>query len=516
MNFARHALRVAVVTLCMSALGACTATTPGTRAGSADRARIADMQTRLRPAVIEPGQAPPRWTIAERMAHYNVPGVSVAILRNGHVAHVIGYGVRETGTHDKVDGDTLFSTGSVSKMITAATTLRLVEQGALALDVDVDTYLRRWRIPDAPAITHGNKPTLRMLMSHTSGLGVHGFKDYAPGAPLPTIVQTLDGVPPAQNDPVRFEYAPGTRSQYSGGGITVEQLVLEDATQRAFPELAQTLVFEPLHMTRSNFENPLAASRGNIAKAYDDDGKAAAAPLGWQSMPELAASGLWASARDLGEFTAALIRSYRGESTFLSRSMAQEMMTEVARSTRGLGPSLEGTGATRVFSHGGANDSYRALIEGNLLSGDGIVVLTNGANGGDLGREIRNAAADAFGWPTSRPIQAAALDLSDPRYREYAGAYRYEPAFMSAQGLAPQAKPKPLVIAMNADATTMQIGDDDPDRLLAVAPNRFVAQDRTWQFEFHRNASGTVYALTLDSGTARVYYVKETPHGEQG
>lgn len=504
---------------CLSfALSACAATGASKPAGSDDRTRIATLEHGLRPMVIEPGQPLPHWTMAERMAHYKVPGVAVAILRNGEVTQVMGYGVREAGTNDKVDGDTLFSSGSVSKVATAATVLRLVDQGKLGLDVDVDTYLRRWHLPEAPQITHGRKPTLRMLMSHTSGLGQHGFKDYAPGVPLPTIVQTLEGQPPAQNKPVRFEYEPGTKAQYSGGGTTVTQLVLEDVTGKPFGELAQTLVFEPLHMTRANFENPLSASRGNIAKAHDREGKAAAAPLGWQSMPELAASGLWTSARDLGTLTAALIKSYRGESTFLSRGIATEMMTEVARAGRGLGPGLEGAGASRIFHHGGSNDSYKAWIEGNLVTGDGIVVLTNGANGIDLGQEIRNAAADAFGWTINPPIRTIALDYANPRYRDYEGEYRLDTKFLEVQGIAPPSEILPLRISLNGGAPVMKRGDEDSSRLFALTPNRFVAPDLpahalSRQLEFHRDAFGAVYGLTVDLGSARYYYNKLTMPG---
>ncbi|MCQ4164316.1 serine hydrolase domain-containing protein [Tahibacter harae] len=474
------------------------------------------MEHGLRPMVLQPGQALPQWTIAERMAHYKVPGLAIAIVRNGQVTQVRGYGVREAGTGDKVDGDTLFSSGSVSKMVTAATVLRLVEQGKLALDVDVDTYLRRWHLPPAPAITQGSKPTLRMLMSHTSGLGQHGFKDYAPGLPLPTALQTLDGLPPAKNPPVRFEYQPGSRAQYSGGGTTVTQLVLEDVSGQSFAQLAQAQVFEPLQMKRANFENPLSPARGNIAKAHDDAGAPAVAAPGWQSMPELAASGLWVSARDLGLFTAALIRSYRGESRFLSRRTAEDMMTEVARSGRGLGPGLEGAGPTRIFHHGGSNDSYKAWIEGNLVSGDGIVILTNGSNGGHLGREIRNAAADAFGWAINPPVRTVALDYSDPRYHDYAGDYQLDGEILRRQGIAPPDQPRPLRITLDAATQRMQLGDDDFSPLLALSTNRFVAPDLpaqalSRQLEFHRNASGTVHGVTVDVGSARFYYVKQAP-----
>src|SRR5690606_28217292 len=107
--------------------------------------------------------------------------------------------------------------GSVSKVITAATTLRLVADGSLALDQDISTYLRSWKVP-ATSTTPTPQVSLRMLMSHTAGLGVHGFADYLPGEPLPTLLQTLDGIAPAKNKPVRLIHAPGERGDYSGGG----------------------------------------------------------------------------------------------------------------------------------------------------------------------------------------------------------------------------------------------------------------------------------------------------------
>lgn len=158
----------------------------------------------LRPGFAMPGEAPQRWSLGERMLHYKVPGVAVAIVRNGEVVRAVGYGVREAGTGDRVDGDTLFSVGSISKVVTAAVTLRLVAQGRLNLDRNVDDYLKRWKLRARPGQA-APKVSLRMLMSHTSGLGIHGFADYQPGEPMPTLLQVLDGAKPAKNDPVRSD-----------------------------------------------------------------------------------------------------------------------------------------------------------------------------------------------------------------------------------------------------------------------------------------------------------------------
>ena len=74
-------------------------------------------------------------------------------------------------------------------------------------------------------------------------------------------------------------------------------------------------------------------------------------------------------------------------------------MTRVSKSWHGLGPRINGSGQGKLFHHGGANNSYKAWIEGHLSTGSGIVVLTNGRNGHYVNREIRTAAEYVFDWP---------------------------------------------------------------------------------------------------------------------
>ncbi|MEO0974156.1 MAG: serine hydrolase domain-containing protein, partial [Pseudomonadota bacterium] len=308
-----------------------------------------------------------------------------------------GYGTRVAGTDQGVDADTVFSVGSVSKVVNAAIVLRLAAANQLDLDTDVNEYLRSWRV--APSRHTRRQPvTLRAILSHTAGFSQHGFADFQPGEPLPTALQTLNGKAPAKHRAVRLTFTPGARMDYSGGGITVSQVLVQDVTELPYEEAANRYVFNPLGMTRSTFTNPLPAEHGNIAHAHNGEGKPTALPRGWEAMPEMAASGLWTSANDLGAFTATLINTARGADDFLPSEVIADMMRRVPRSWHGLGPRLNGEGPTRVFHHGGANDSYRAWIEGHLDSADGIVMLTNGRNGASLYSEVRFAAEQAFDW----------------------------------------------------------------------------------------------------------------------
>ena len=340
----------------------------------------------------------PVWSISDRMGVHGVPGASVAIIQNGEVVWTQGYGTVSALSGEPVDEETVFSAGSVSKLVNAALILRLVQDGQLDLDEDINSYLTSWQVPESE-FTRERNVTLRSILSHTSGFSQHGFPDFEPDETLPTILQTLNGQSPAKHDAVELFFAPGTRMQYSGGGITVSQLVIEDVTGMSYADAANEYVFRPLGMTRSTFESPLPESHGNIARAHDREGTARALPRGYESMPEQAASGLWTGAGDMAIFIQAIL----GDTEFLSDPLRQEMLTRMPRSWHGLGPRLNGTGETSVFHHGGANNSYQTWVEGHPAQGNGFVVLTNGAGGRMLAYELRIAAERAFDWPIHFP-----------------------------------------------------------------------------------------------------------------
>src|SRR6266446_10698071 len=97
---------------------------------------------------------------------------------------------------------------------------------------------------------------LRQLLSHTAGTTVHGFPGYPAGGSLPSIVQILDGAPPANTSPIFVDLIPGMQFRYSGGGTTIAQLAVTDVVGLPFPDLMRELVLAPLGMENSGFEQP--------------------------------------------------------------------------------------------------------------------------------------------------------------------------------------------------------------------------------------------------------------------
>ncbi len=199
---------------------------------------------------------PATFPLAKRMELYNVPGVSIAVVEQGQIVWARGFGVTEAGTTDLVTSRTIFQAGSISKVVSATGMLRLVREGVLELDTPVNEYLKSWSLPEN-SFTINEKVTLRRIASHSGGLTVHGFPGYSVNDPIPTIPEILDGTGAANTDAVRVDAIPGTRWRYSGGGTVIEQLVMTDRTSEPFPDLMKRLVFDPIGMTQSIYEQPL-------------------------------------------------------------------------------------------------------------------------------------------------------------------------------------------------------------------------------------------------------------------
>ena len=387
-----------------------------------DLAHIAAIENGLLPAVVIEGRPLPRQTLAARMRATRTPGVSIAFFENGRIVWTRAYGVADVESGRRVTSDTLFQAASISKMLTATATLRLVQAGKLDLDQDVNASLQGWQVP-ASAFTASRKVTLRALLSHTAGLTVHGFEGYDPGVPLPSVIQILNGKPPANSPAVVSNAAPGAHWDYSGGGYVIVQLELTQATGEAFPRLMSELVLKPAHMTRSTFDQPLPAARKDeAASGYGPGGRRF--PGGGRVFPEMAPAGLWTTPSDLARFAIALQNAYAGApGAILSQEMARMMMTR-SLGHWGLGVNLGPPGGPMRFSHAGGNPGFVSDVM--AFTGDarqGVAIMTNSSNEAVMG-ELLHAVARAYGWSVMGPREMAAVQLSPGDLAALVGVYQ--------------------------------------------------------------------------------------------
>ena len=337
--------------------------------------------------------------VQQLMKQFNVPGVSIAVIKDFKIVATYAYGVADVETGAPVTAETMFQAASISKPVAAMVSLKAVQNGRFSLDQDVNTILKSWKLQDA-SFTKERRVTPRSLMSHTSGTGDgFGFPGYAPRTPLPSIPQILDGVqPPSNLRAVRLERAPLTGFKYSGGAVLIQQLALMDAVGKPFEEVAREWVLDPIAMTHSTFEQPLAPRRERqAARGHNQMGARMGDP--WHIYPEQAAAGLWTTPADLARFAIEVQLSLLGKSNrVLSQTTVREMVTPVGVGPYGVGFQINKEGEGWYFMHGGSNWGFQCDLIAHLVHGYGAVIMTNGDGGGALISRLRRLIQEEYKW----------------------------------------------------------------------------------------------------------------------
>jgi len=449
---------------------------------------ISHVENGLLPAVVIKGAPAKPMTISERMALHKVAGVSVAFFDHGQIVWTRTYGYADVAGKTPVTPETLFQAASISKPVAALAALRLVQEGKLSLDEDVNLKLKTWRVPEN-AFTQTEKVTVRRILSHSAGLTVHGFPGYAAGDAIPTVVQILNGEKPANTEPIRVDVIPGTLWRYSGGGFVVLQTLMSDVTGEPFPQIMRELVLQPAGMTHSTYEQPLPKSRGaEVATPYRANGEPVKG--GPHTYPEMAPAGLWTTPSDLAKLAIEVQKEYAGQSSkILSQSMAQQMLTHQTGAW-GLGFGLENPGRPPHFGHGGANEGYRCDLEAYTDSGQGVAIMTNSDSGAELYSEILRGIAKEYGWPDFHPVEHTVAKVNPATFEPYVGTYE-----VPGTGT--------LTVTLKSNSLYIQADPLGPDplELLPDSPNSFFVMSGDITFAFDRlAATGPVYQLTIHAG----------------
>ncbi len=367
--------------------------------------------------------------IEQARAEFGVPGMSWAVIAGGQIAQAGVAGVQTAGQARPVTGTTRFQACSISKPIAALAMLRLVDRGLLDLETDINSKLRSWRLPRnndwQPVVT------LRQLVSHSAGLTTSGFPGYQRTDELPTTVQILRGMHPANTFGVRVDTVPGTQFRYSGGGTLAMQLLLEDVTGTPFPDLMRELVLDPVGMADSDYTQPPPADvHGVLASGHYVTGDAVVG--GWHVYPEMATAGLWTTPADLCRYALAVGAAYAGApGGLISQPLAREMLTPQILATDriggldalGLGPFLSASGPAR-FGHSGGNEGFKCHLLAYRDLGAGAAVMTNS----DLGTYALQRAfatiASEHNWP-DYPMEVDDPELpAGSTLAQFAGRYR--------------------------------------------------------------------------------------------
>ncbi len=450
--------------------------------------RIEEVESKLcSPSMIE-GVKQVFHSLAEQMEWYKVPGVSIAVINNEKIEWAKGYGIREAGTDLAVDGNTLFQAASISKSVSALGALHWVQKGALDLDTNINNFLTSWKIPDNE-FTRSQPVTLRYLLCHGAGLNGQSLGAYSRGEDIPTFLQLLDGIPPGKADPVRVVSEPQTEFRYSGGGYLIVLQAMIDVIGQPFPDIIKKAVLNPAGMGRSGYFQPLEYdSTENVAAGHDGMGSVFEGY--WQTMPNLAGGGLWSTPSDLCLFAIEVQKALRGESSIISRELAEEMLT-VQIGSYGLGLVLQGAGENLAFSHGGDNRGYHNILFAYARRGQGVAVMTNAENGSYLYQEILRSVAIVYDWPDLKPSVIRPVQLPVETLSSFTGRYIFNNALLAE-------------VTIENDHLRME-GDDG--RIFLWYPdsdNHFIDTMTGWELKFifneENDVTGAFITLAGDAG----------------
>jgi CubicO group peptidase (beta-lactamase class C family) len=307
------------------------------------------------------------------MRKNNVPGVSLALIRDGRVYWVKSFGVKDGDA--PVTNDTTFEAASLSKVVFAYAVLKLADQGKIDLDTPLQHYLSAPYIEGDPRI---NKITARMVLSHRTG-----FPNWRP------------------NEGLTIHFEPGDHFSYSGEGFAFLAKVVEQITGRKLNDFVQEMVFTPLGMTSSSYIWR-ADYDARTAIGHDKDGKPQDK---WKPKEANPASSLQTTAVDYARFMTALLDG-KGLKPETLKQMETPQVAVQANCTPncfaagpvsttvfwGLGVGLEKTSAGLAFWHWGDNGSFKAYMVGFPGHKSGLVMFTNSENGLSIAGDVVKAA----------------------------------------------------------------------------------------------------------------------------
>jgi CubicO group peptidase (beta-lactamase class C family) len=331
--------------------------------------------------------------ISSYVSDHHVPGVSVAVIEDGRVILTQGYGLADVENNVAATADTVYRIASLSKPITATAAMKLVEAGKLDLDVPIQKYC-----PDFPA-----KPwpiTTRELLSHQSG--IRDYRNDEETINTKHYASIREALSQFASDPLEFE--PGTRMQYSSYGYIVLGCVIEGAAGTSYDRYMQQAIFEPAEMPATRLDDVFAIiphrARGYRVSASGDLQNAVFVDV--SNKPP--GSGINSTAKDMGNFVAAL---YTGK--LVSKSVLDQMLTPAM--TRDKQATIYGLGFFRggpigkyhgieEAGHGGDQQGVSSLLYLLPEQRFGVVILSNlerresSLSFIELARKIYDAAAE--------------------------------------------------------------------------------------------------------------------------
>jgi len=348
--------------------------------------------------------------VPRKLEELSLPGASIALIEDSRIATTRNYGFADVAGRRLMSDDTLFQIASISKPVAAWGIMKLVEEGALDLDAPVENYLTRWRLP--PSDFDNSAVTARLLLMHFAGTSLSGCGGTPYDQPWCTVEDILYGRTPPLDEkqlayaskwgmdpdsygkPVKLIHQPGSKFEYSGGGFTILELLIEELSGMDFTSFMSQKILNPLGMPESGFElRPGQVDK--VAVPYDD----ALQPVPLYRTNGKAAGGMYSTIVELARFACAEMAGPDDEPAGRG-VLSPESVAEMHRPDRyaetemgldfytGLGHYVVDMGDMRAIQHTGGNPGWRTVYTILPREKLGFVCLINSAGGNDLWMDL--------------------------------------------------------------------------------------------------------------------------------
>lgn len=433
----------------------------------------------------------------QQMDQLHIPGAVFVLVQNGRILLAKGYGYSDLSNKSPVSPDkTLFRAGSVSKLVTATLVMQQIQSGRLALDDDVNTYLKSFHLKaNYPASV-----TLRNLLTHTAG-----FDEMSVGSRARTRSEMKKlGEYLALHEPERIQ-APGQVFSYSNYGFSLAGYLAQEAAGVPFLQLAQQNIFQPLGMKRTSFQLEPSLIH-ELATGYEyRDGHYVSVPPDYANT--VPASGLVSCGADMARFMLAHLQNGQYQDV---RILSEQSSREMHKRQFTHHPSLSGvcygfferfTNGERAIWHDGDTGAFSSFLlllpERNI----GYFISFNSRKGGIAREEITRKFFDHY-FPKAKQEAAAHLSISQKELSRLAGTYRfnrYSHTSFEKLGVLAGIIPE---IKVTADNNRLRWLDF---QWVPVGRNLFEREDSAGYAFFREDANGEVSYLFFGASLPRAY-----------
>jgi CubicO group peptidase (beta-lactamase class C family) len=360
-------------------------------------------------------------TISKQLTHYQIPGATVSVVKDGELFFAKGYGFADVENQIPVDAErTLFRIGSTSKLFTWTAVMQLVEQGKLDLDQDINDYLHDFQIPS----TYPEPITLRHLMTHTAGFEEQFGDEITtdPDAMIP-LGENLARFMPARVRP------PGELTAYSNYGAALAGYIVSRVSGMDFESYVEENIFRPLGMARSSFRQPLPSGLdGTLAVGYSvSKGSFKAEPFHYVTISP--AGAMSSTALDMAQFMIAHLQdSQYGDARILQKSTAHKMHQRAFANDLRLNGFTLGffdleQNQQRILEHGGGMPTFHTLMALLPEQNIGVFISYNSATDFAAIRETFEAFLDRY-YPVDNISSPGPVEDYRERTAHFTGQYR--------------------------------------------------------------------------------------------